>query len=792
MNKSRLFQTLQSDPDLEQTGPNLRGRTAEWHPSGDMEECRDPVEMPRSCASQTDQVDRKEGIVILIVTATSCRAGFLGGPPSYGEPQLHPQPAPQRYAPPAPVGQDGNVIDTPEVAEAKAAHFAEFARAAARAAEDSKNQPQSVDYNQLPAQTYNYPSVQPTQPTYLRQQSYQSPAPIYHSAPAPSYNQPNPVAYQPQYAGNANYVGPQSYAAPSVKPTPFVPAPLAEDGTVIDTPEVAALKAARLAELAEAEARAYKFAQEYKAELGGQAYAGPAAAPYSGQYNAPAARVFSGAAPYPAQAQSPFGKPAFQPQNHQPQQKIPHSTFKFVKQDQRQKCKRPRNEGMRNIVLAALVASTIAEPYEDREYYQYKGPLAPLTSDGMVMDTPEVAHARAAHLALHAETMARLRKMAQDDYETYENNEMPYVPQTTTDPMAVMAQKRQRQRTYPPLPPEDTLLEEACKTCDPPELSKLAKEDSTVRDFKKFPSFIVMKIFDNSISKSQIQSFAKSLRIVEIRLWRQLRSKYDQTGLFSKITKKRSTAFFPLRNDKCHEMSQQVNETEGCKSTEESTCPVICRVFPPQLPRNVTKSNCKKACSWHSTEQSSTKFHILSTAIRSFVVVNFHILKGKKRNAQTSTIYSSKWDVFTNGVAVWKKKVQVLLAEKPSTLQILLPLKSYTDSAPTLSHFQVQARLLRVLLKFFINCIYISHTTSQKVSDVQLAHKDFLDINVNNFTVPFPKSGIHIDANERIRETKLSQTVAIFRENVVDLAPNCYAPVLRLQSHLKSLVLQFY
>ena len=55
-----------------------------------------------------------------------------------------------------------------------------------------------------------------------------------------------------------------------MKPTPFVPAPLAEDGTVIDTPEVAALKAARLAELAEAEARAYKFAQEYNAELGGQ------------------------------------------------------------------------------------------------------------------------------------------------------------------------------------------------------------------------------------------------------------------------------------------------------------------------------------------------------------------------------------------------------------------------------------------------------------------------------------------------------------------------------------------
>lgn len=83
------------------------------------------------------------------------------------------------------------------------------------------------------------------------------------------YTQPNPVAYQPQYTGNTNYVGQQNYAPP-VKPTPFVPAPLADDGTVIDTPEVAALKAARLAELAEAEARAYKFAQDFKPEAQGQ------------------------------------------------------------------------------------------------------------------------------------------------------------------------------------------------------------------------------------------------------------------------------------------------------------------------------------------------------------------------------------------------------------------------------------------------------------------------------------------------------------------------------------------
>lgn len=103
------------------------------------------------------------------------------------------------------------------------------------------------------------------------------------------------------------------------------------------------------------------------------------------------------------------------------------------------------------------MASTIAESYEDREYIQYRGPPAPLTSDGMVMDTPEVAHARAAHLALHAETMARLRK-AQNDYEMYENNEMSYMPQVM-DPVETVMQKRQRQREYMPLESDGNAVE---------------------------------------------------------------------------------------------------------------------------------------------------------------------------------------------------------------------------------------------------------------------------------------------------------------------------------------------
>lgn len=183
-----------------------------------------------------------------------------------------PQQLAPSYAPPAPVGEDGNVIDTPEVAQAKAAHFAEFARAAARAVQDEKDHQQPSGYNpHVSSPTYSYPTaVQPTAVPYLRQTGdYQQPTPIYQTVnhvPAP------PVyGYQQlqQYDARANFANQKGYALPA-KATTFVPAPLAEDGTVVDTPEVAALKAARLAELAEAEARAYKHASAHPEENQGQ------------------------------------------------------------------------------------------------------------------------------------------------------------------------------------------------------------------------------------------------------------------------------------------------------------------------------------------------------------------------------------------------------------------------------------------------------------------------------------------------------------------------------------------
>ncbi|XP_067215003.1 pupal cuticle protein-like [Linepithema humile] len=54
------------------------------------------------------------------------------------------------------------------------------------------------------------------------------------------------------------------------------------------------------------------------------------------------------------------------------------------------------------IILISIVALTSAT------HYQYHGPSASIGHDGRVMDTPEVAHARAAHLAAVAEAAAKV------------------------------------------------------------------------------------------------------------------------------------------------------------------------------------------------------------------------------------------------------------------------------------------------------------------------------------------------------------------------------------------------
>lgn len=50
------------------------------------------------------------------------------------------------------------------------------------------------------------------------------------------------------------------------------------------------------------------------------------------------------------------------------------------------------------------------------EYHSaYHGPPAPLGHDGRVVDTPEVAHAKAAHLAAHAEELSKVAHLSYHD-----------------------------------------------------------------------------------------------------------------------------------------------------------------------------------------------------------------------------------------------------------------------------------------------------------------------------------------------------------------------------------------
>ncbi|KAG5335478.1 CUPP protein, partial [Acromyrmex heyeri] len=108
------------------------------------------------------------------------------------------------HGPPAPLGHDGRVVDTPEVAHAKAAHLT------AHAHELSKN-----PFNRVIAAMIGYF--------------------ILFSAMSSA------ILAAPQWYG--------PHASP---------APLGPDGRVVDTPEVAQLKAAHLSALAEANARAPK------------------------------------------------------------------------------------------------------------------------------------------------------------------------------------------------------------------------------------------------------------------------------------------------------------------------------------------------------------------------------------------------------------------------------------------------------------------------------------------------------------------------------------------------------
>ncbi|KAF3420331.1 hypothetical protein E2986_11313, partial [Frieseomelitta varia] len=174
------------------------------------------------------------------------------------------------HGPPAPLAHDGRVIDTPEVAHAKAAHLA------AHAAEAAKATPYGYgDYSDVGKyEDYSGSYVATAHNLY-----HGPPAPLAHDGrvletPEVAHAKAAHLAAHAEQISklaqifvsvivNVAYSAPQWYGGPGYgHGAPAyghaAPAPLGPDGRVVDTPEVAQLKAAHLSALAEANARAPK------------------------------------------------------------------------------------------------------------------------------------------------------------------------------------------------------------------------------------------------------------------------------------------------------------------------------------------------------------------------------------------------------------------------------------------------------------------------------------------------------------------------------------------------------
>ncbi|KAG7212364.1 hypothetical protein KM043_012685 [Ampulex compressa] len=256
------------------------------------------------------------------------------------------------HGPPAPLAHDGRVIDTPEVAHAKAAHLAAYAAEAAKSAH------------------HGYPALYS--------------GVVYNAYHAPSHNA---------------YHGP--------------PAPLAHDGRVVDTPEVAHAKAAHLAAHAEQISKVAQLSyanphpQALWIESTGQSHvlSGGAFQFTMIEYLVLLSAVFSAAlgAPqwYGGHAHGAYGGHAA-PAPLGPDGRVVDT---------------PEVAQLKAAHLAALADANARAPkgpgapgpyagpdpsYAGGNYAaHYSGPPAPLGADGRVVDTPEVQQAKAVHFSLY-------------------------------------------------------------------------------------------------------------------------------------------------------------------------------------------------------------------------------------------------------------------------------------------------------------------------------------------------------------------------------------------------------
>lgn len=248
------------------------------------------------------------------------------------------------------VSADGHVLDTPEVAQAKADHFAQYANDAARAAAAGGDE--SGSYNDESG-SYNDESVS------------------VHDSDSVSV-----VALR----GEAQ-VAPVAYRVDD----PPADIKVSSDGFVLDTPEVARAKSAHLAELARSNSQATVT------------YTAPATVASYAAYVSPSVAYTS-----PAVAYTTIPAAHAQPKWLGPEADIRVRSDGYLEDTPEVQHARAEHLATR----ASIMANTQAESTVAGATVRYAGGY---TAQGgqYLLDTPEVVAARAAHLQAHAAEAAK-------------------------------------------------------------------------------------------------------------------------------------------------------------------------------------------------------------------------------------------------------------------------------------------------------------------------------------------------------------------------------------------------
>ncbi|XP_054275264.1 cuticle protein 18.7-like [Macrosteles quadrilineatus] len=310
-------------------------------------------------------------------------------------------------------------LDTPEVAAAKAAHFAEYNKAAAAAGAPGYAYPYAAypysygypySYAAYPYSTYAAPVVTPQ--GYLADTPEVAAAKAVHfaeHAKAASATGAYPYyGYPYAYSGYPYAYSGYPYAAPVVTPS----------GYLADTPEVAAAKAAHFAEVAKAKAlivltlavavQAQSFIPQDT-----PAVATAKAAHYA-EYAKAAARV---GAPLP----EVYRTVVYIPPSFAPAPVVTPEGF-ITDTPEVAAAKAAHLAEVARATAAAPAAAPAAYPYAEyyRAYYNYYYPsltrsiysghqaVPTVLPSGYLADTPEVAHAKITHLYKLYQESARL------------------------------------------------------------------------------------------------------------------------------------------------------------------------------------------------------------------------------------------------------------------------------------------------------------------------------------------------------------------------------------------------